>query len=197
MANDAYKRYHKPNMSEKATTQQGYYKITNIDKYMDKNNPVVIYRSSWEFKLCRWCEVCPSVIRWSSEPIAIPYYDRVTNLNECVKLGLDPNNPVNWKKRNYNIDFYIEIITGKTPQNTPIIEKWLIEVKPAYKLEKPIQPNKNAKLKDFKRYNNLLKEYLINEAKFAAAKQYANKIGGKFHIFTEDVLKKLGILRIQ
>lgn len=187
--NNSYKKWHKPDKNAKV--EQGYYHVTNIDKY-EGDVSLIIYRSSWEFALCKWCDVSPSVKRWSSEPVQIKYYDRVSNLNETVKLGLDPNNPANWKIRNYNVDFWIEIETAPN-----VLERWIIEVKPAYQLEKPRPPKQDAKTKDIKRYNNDLKTYLINEAKFAAANSYCDKIGAKFYIFTEHVLDKLGILRFR
>ena len=188
MLNSNYKQWHKPDTSEKAKTKQGYYRVKNVDKYLGNPN-LVIYRSSWEFSFCKWCDASPSVIRWSSEPIKIPYYDRVSKLEECKKLGLDPNNPRNWIVKNYNTDFWIEINKGGERP-----EKWFIEVKPKYKLKKPVPPSKESSLKEQKRFNTLAKEYLINEAKFAALNEWARKNGAKFFIFTEEIMNRLGIL---
>lgn len=187
--NNSYKKWHTPDKSAKVL--QGYYNVSNKEKYQGDPS-LVIYRSSWEFALCKWCDVSPSVKRWSSEPVQIKYYDRVSNLNETVKLGLDPNNPSNWKIRNYNVDFWVEIETSEN-----VLERWFIEVKPAYQLEKPYPPKQDAKLKDIKKYNKDLETYLINEAKFAAAKSYCSKINSKFYIFTEHVLEQLGILKFR
>lgn len=187
MSASDYKRWHKPNISESSKTRQGYYKITNTDKYIGDPS-LIIYRSSWEMALCRWCDYSPSVIRWSAEPLSVPYYDRVSNLNEIVKLGLDPNNPVNWKRRNYHVDFYMEIMQGDN------MEKWFVEVKPAYKLKKPEPVPNNAPRKQQKAFNEAAKEYLINEAKFEACKAYAKNHNGEFYVFTENVLRSLGII---
>ncbi|MGL5691325.1 MAG: TnsA endonuclease N-terminal domain-containing protein [Bacteroidales bacterium] len=187
--NNSYKQWHKPDKNSK--TAQGYYHVSNTDKYQGDPN-LIIYRSSWEFALCKWCDVSPSVKRWSSEPCQIKYYDRISNLSETVKLGLDPNAQSNWKIRNYNVDFWLEI---ELPDGTT--ERWFIEVKPAYQLEKPIPPSDKAKPKEIKKYNLELKTYLINEAKFAAANAYCKSINAKFYIFTEHVLEKLGILRFK
>jgi hypothetical protein len=127
----------------------------------------------------------PSVIRWSSEPISIPYYDRVSKLEECAKLGLDPNNPANWQIKNYNTDFWYEIDFGDK------IEKRFVEIKPSHKLKKPIPPPKDSPLKVQRMFNNAAKEYLINEAKFAALKLWAEKNNSKFYVYTEDTLKKM------
>lgn len=186
--NTSYKRWNRPNTSEKSRTKQGYYRVKNRDKYIGDPN-LIIYRSSWEFALCKWADASPSILRWSSEPLKIPYYDRVSKLVECRKLGLDPNNPKNWVIKNYNTDFFIEIDKGNN-----IVEKWLIEVKPEHKLKKPIPPKQEATLKEQRRFNMLAKEYIINEQKFLAISAYAKKTGMKFYIFTENIMTKLGIL---
>ena len=188
MINDSYKKWHKPVSEEKSKTKQGYYKPTNVEKYIGDPN-LIIYRSSWEYSFCKWCDFTPSILKWSSEPVKIKYYDRISNLNEIKKAGLDPNNPVNWKIRNYNLDFWVKI-----KKADDLIEQWFIEIKPKNKLFKPKVPKPDAKLKDKKRFNYQAREYLINEAKFAAAKKWCMERGAKFYVFTEDELKRLGIL---
>jgi hypothetical protein len=199
--NEQYKIWHKPKQNrfnesgnlKKGETHQGYlhekYNLKFPGKYLG-NPRLIIYRSGWELAFCRWCDTSPSILQWSSEPIRIPYYDRVSKLEECKKLGLDPNNPKNWVTKFYNTDFWIQV---KKADST--VEKWFIEIKPRNKLGKPTQPERTAPLKDIKRYNNLVKEYLINEAKFAAIGEWARKNGSVFYIFTEDQLEKYGIIR--
>ena len=181
--NSSYKKWHKPNTSDNAKTRQGYYQVQNKEKYYGDPR-LVVYRSSWEFAFCKWCDHSPSVKRWSSEPIKIPYYDRISKLEECKKYGLDPNNPRNWKVRNYNTDFWVEVDKGDK------IEKWFVEIKPKNKLLKPKPIPKDSPVKKIKTYNTALKEYLINEAKFAALNSWAAKHNTKFYIFTEDTLSK-------
>lgn len=194
--NEKYKAWHKPQREvltadgslKKGTTRQGYYTVKNLEKYIG-DPKLVIYRSSWEQSFCRWCDSSPSIIRWSSEPIRVPYYDRVSKLEECHKLGLDPNNPRNWITKFYNVDFWVEV-----KKADGLIEKWFIEIKPGHKLKKPEPPKNDAPLKDIKRFNLAVKEYLINEAKFAAMNEWARTHNSKFYIFTEDQLRKFGIL---
>ena len=186
MANDSYKRWHRPDQSPKAKSNQGYYKIKNIDKYVGGDPELIIYRSSWEFAFCKYLDMSPSVIRWSSEPIQIPYYDRVSKLEECAKLGLNPNDPRNWEVKNYNTDFWFQIDKGDGES-----EKIFVEIKPSYKLKKPVPPLKDASLKTQRIFNNAAKEYLINEAKFAALKEWAEKNGAKFYVFTEHTLERI------
>jgi hypothetical protein len=191
MLADNYKRWHPPNMSGTKSeggnshTHQGYYKAQNPEKYLG-NTDLIIYRSSWERSFCRWCDCSPSVIRWTSEPIGIPYYDRVSKLEECKKYGLNPNDPKNWVIKNYHADFLLEI---KKDENTT--EKWFVEIKPSNQLKKPVPPNQNASLKEHKRFNIAAKDFLINEAKWAAMNAYAEKNNCKFYVFTQDTLKNL------
>ena len=188
--NSSYKRWNKPNTSGtrsqggNSRTYQGYYRLDNREKYIGDPN-LIIYRSSWEYGFCRWCDFSPSVKRWSSEPMKVPYYDRVSKLDECKRLGLDPNNPRNWVIKNYNLDFWCEVDKGDH------IEKWFIEIKPKNKLKKPIPPPNGAPLKEIKKFNLLAKEYLLNEAKFAALGEWARKSGAKFYVFTEESLERV------
>jgi len=181
--NSEYKKWHKP--SNNAKTHQGYYKVANPAKYVG-DPELCIYRSGWEMSFCKWCDVSPSVIRWSSEPVKIPYYDRVANLEMCKQHGLNPNLPANWKIRNYNVDFWVEVL-----KNDQTIERWLVEVKPGNKLTKPEPPEGKSTLKADRNYVYRAKEYLINEAKFAACDAYAKKNNCKYYVFTEHTLKSL------
>lgn len=191
--NESYKRWNKPKPNhfdvngrlKKGETLQGYYKLQHPEKYIGDPN-LIIYRSGWEKSFILWCDFSTSIIRWSSEPITIPYYDRISKLEECKKYGLDPNDPKNWVVKNYHTDFWIEIDKGDN-----IIERMFVEIKPSAKLKKPIPPRIDAPLKEQRRFNIEAKEYLINEAKFAAMKAYAEKNNAKFFVFTEDSLQKL------
>jgi len=192
--NDAYKLWHTPKKNiydengklRKGQTHQGYYKVQHPEKYVGGDPNLVIYRSSWEQSFCRWCDFSPSITHWSSEPTKVPYYDRVSKLEECKRQGLDPNNPKNWIIKNYNIDFWIEIDKGDG-----VKEKVIVEIKPSNKLKKPIPPSPNASLKEQRKFNIDAKEFLINEAKFAACKAWADKNGFKYYIFTEHTLQHL------
>jgi hypothetical protein len=169
-------------------THQGYYKVKHPEKYIGDIN-TIIYRSSWEFSFCSWCDMSPSILRWSSEPISVPYMSRVDKLDECQKNGLNPNNPVNWTRKNYHTDFYLTIDKGDN-----VVEKWFIEIKPSNELKKPFPPKDNATLKEVRSFNIKAKSYLVNESKWASMNLYAQKTGCKFYVFTEIELQRLGIL---
>ena len=85
---------------------QGKLEITNPEKYVGKKTPT--YRSSWEFAFMRFCDTHPSIQKWASEAISIPYRDPLTNRNTI-----------------YVPDFFIQYVdkSGKM-----LVE--LIEVKP-------------------------------------------------------------------
>jgi len=183
--NSSYKQWHKPNTGPTAKTKQGYYKVANKEKYIG-DPELVVYRSSWEFAFCKWCDASPSVTRWSSEPVSIPYYDRVSRLEECAKLGLNPNDKANWEVKNYNTDFWFELDRGGGET-----EKMFVEIKPSRKLIKPIPPDRDAPLKEQRAFNKAAKEYIINEAKFAALKAWAEQNGTKFFVFTEHTLERI------
>jgi hypothetical protein len=195
--NRNYKLWNKPKQNhytengnlKKGETYQGYlhkvYKLKFPEKYMGDPN-LIIYRSGWELSFCKWCDASPSIIHWSSEPIHIPYYDRVSKLEECKKYGLNPNDPKNWIIRNYHTDFWIEIDKGDG-----VVEKIFLDIKPSDKLNKPIPPSSDAPLKEQRRFNLDAREYLINEAKFVAMEAYAKKNNAKFYVFTEKTLRQL------
>ena len=193
MPNEAYKSWHQPKRNQyqengklkKGQTYQGFYNVQNPSKYFG-NPGQVIFRSSWEMAFCKFCDMSPSVVKWSSEPIKVPYYDRVSKLDECYKYGLDPNNPANWLVRNYNTDYWMEV-----DQGDGTTKKMFIEIKPAEKLQRPKPPAENASIKEKRNFNIRAKEYLINEAKFAALNAWAEKTGVKFYVLTEHTLARL------
>lgn len=183
--NSSYKNWHRPNMSVEAKTKQGYAVIANTDKYVGDPSKI-IYRSTWEFAFIKYCDASPSVVKWSSEPIAVKYFDKVSKLVECQKYKLDPNNPSNWIQKNYYIDFWCMVDNGNGE-----IKKLFIEIKPSNKLVKPVPPPKDASPSVIKKFNTIAKEYLINEEKFKAMKKYAESNGAEFHIFTEKTLQNI------
>ena len=88
---------------------QGKYRPSFPRKYKgDPSN--IIYRSSWEYKFMKWCDITPSIEEWGSEEIIIPYIS-----------------PVDGKRHRYFPDFYVKI--GK--------KKFLVEVKPFRQTKEP------------------------------------------------------------
>jgi hypothetical protein len=82
----------------------------NIEKYM--GNVPIVMRSRMEGKFARWCDNSPSVSKWSSETLAVPYY-----------------NPVKKRKANYYPDFIVKFSNNKI---------YIIELKPEKECYKPV-----------------------------------------------------------
>ena len=55
---------------------QGKFTMTAPEKYVGLKVPT--YRSSWEWSFMRFCDTNPSVQKWASEAIKIPYRDPLT-----------------------------------------------------------------------------------------------------------------------
>ena len=142
--------------------RQGYYQLLNPSKYIGDPSKI-IYRSSYEARFARYCDSDDRIIKWSSEPLVIPYY-----------------HPVDRSIKSYNVDFYVKLRTG---ENT--YKEYLIEVKPARQLKKPQMPTKRVTEKAMTSYNNALKTYMINISKFNAAKEFAESRNMSFLIVTE------------
>ena len=85
---------------------QGKYTLKNPAKYVGGKTPT--YRSGWEFAFMKFCDENPSIQRWASEAIKIPY-----------------KNPFTGKATIYVPDFFIQY---KTKSGKNMVE--LIEVKP-------------------------------------------------------------------
>jgi hypothetical protein len=143
--------------------RQGIYKPVNSEKY--KGNDFPRFLSSWELKLFRWCDVNDDVIEWSSESIAIPYHNPVTEKTSC---------------------YFPDVILKMKINNQ--IKKYLIEIKPYRQTQDPRNFDQSRKRKKTIIYENL--NYVKNLAKWEAAKKWATKMGYEFSILTE---KELGI----
>lgn len=79
----------------------------NPQKYVGMGK--ITYRSSWEFSFCNFCDTNPSIQRWASEAIKIPY-----------------RNPLTGKQTVYVPDFFIQYLDKNNKMQVE-----LIEIKPA------------------------------------------------------------------
>ena len=140
--------------------RQGTYHPKNRDKYTCLKDPV--YRSSWELKFFQWCDNNENVLEWASESVIIPYVS-----------------PFDQRIHRYFVDNTVVLREG---DNTV---KYLIEIKPKRQTRPPITKKTN------KKQSTILYEkatYVINQVKWAAAKQWCEKHGHKFLLLTEDEL---------
>jgi hypothetical protein len=115
----------------------------------------IIYRSSWEHKMCMLLDSHPNVLEWASETIAIPY--------------INPFSKKKSKVSNYYPDFYVMMVdkTGKR-----VIE--IIEIKPAKETFMERAKSQRDKLC-----------VVQNHQKWTAAKQYCEQQGYTFRVLTE------------
>jgi len=140
---------------------RGKFKIKNSQKY--KGNPSnIIYRSLMELRFMKWCDSSEKILQWSSEEVVIPYISPIDN-----------------KRHRYFPDFLIQTAKG-----------WfLIEVKPQIESRPPKKKLvENLNLKKKRRYMKSVRTWLVNEAKWIAAKKVCDVEGWTFEIFTEKQL---------
>lgn len=138
---------------------QGIFNPKNPNKYKGNSNNIV-YRSSWELKFMRYCDLNEKILEWGSEEFFIPYLDPTTN-----------------KVRRYFPDFIVKI-----KENSGNIKKYLIEVKPKKQTLEP----KKTKGKQQKTYINEVLTYNKNLAKWKAAEEWCKDHLIEFKIITEE-----------
>ena len=139
---------------------KGKYKPRFPKKY--KGNPTnIIYRSSWELKFMRYCDSNQNILEWGSEEFCLPY-----------------KSPLDNRIHRYFPDFYI-----KVRENTGIIKKMIIEVKPKRQCMEPKKPKRKTR-----GYIYEVREYVKNQAKWKAAEEYCIDRGFEFKILTENEL---------
>jgi len=154
--------------------KQGKYLPQNLNKYIGQIP--ILYRSSWEFAFCKFCDMNDNVVKWSSESLEIPY--QITN-----NIGQT-------ETHRYYPDFYLEMVNSSDPEKH---DRLIIEIKPKRETEAPSQP-KTQTLKMLENYEYSLKTYKKNLHKWAYTKEWCEKRNLKFIIITEDDLKKRGLI---
>ena len=140
---------------------KGKFKVKNSQKY--KGNPSnIIYRSLMELRFMKWCDSSEKIFLWSSEEVVIPYISPIDN-----------------KRHRYFPDFLIQTAKG-----------WfLIEVKPQVQSKPPkklLVEKLDTKRK--RRYLRSVRQWVVNEAKWKAAKKVCEVEGWEFQIMTEKQL---------
>jgi hypothetical protein len=139
---------------------RGKYQPSFPRKYKG-NSSNIIYRSLWERKFMKYCDLNENILEWASEEIALPY-----------------RSPLDNKIHRYFPDFYI-----KVKESSGVVKKMLIEVKPK---KQTVQPKpQNIKTKG---YIYEAREYVRNQAKWKAAKNFCEDHQWEFKVITEDEL---------
>ena len=141
---------------------QGRYVPENPEKYVGNRNDI-IYRSSWEKRFFVWADLNPSVVKWNSEEVVIPYI--------CATDG---------RPHSYYVDAFIMIKSADGK-----IGKFLVEIKPEAQTVAPKFPGKQTR-----RFLTEMTTYMKNQSKWEAAKRWAKDRGMDFIVITE---RHLGI----
>jgi len=151
------------------TAKQGWYKLLNPDKFIKQldeymksyKDGCVNFKSSLEYKAIRYCDFNKHITKWSLEPFAVKYLK-----------------PTDGKVHRYFIDFFIEFSSG---------DKFIVEVKSKGETVPPKKPKTNS-TKSMIRYQKAMQTFAVNQAKWEAAKKFAEEKGIKFIILTEEEL---------
>ena len=136
----------------------GEYVLINKEKYLGTKTPY--YRSSWELRVFTIFDKSPSILKWGSETVIIPYYI-----------------PGEARQRRYIVDLFAEYLD----KNGGVIKE-LIEIKPL----KETMPPKNTKNKSRKTLLIEALTYQKNKAKWIAAALFAQKRNMRFRLLTEN-----------
>lgn len=139
---------------------QGYYRPSNPHKYRGNVNGIV-FRSGWELKFFRDCDLNESILSWSSESTIVPY-----------------RNPLTGTVHRYFVD-----VTLKYKATDGSIKKMMVEIKPQSQIAAP-----KPQARKTKKYLKEVETYVINRAKWDAAEKYAEKYGMTFALFNEHTL---------
>jgi hypothetical protein len=139
---------------------KGKYQPINPQKYRgDYSN--IIYRSLWERKFMKYCDINENILEWGSEEIALAY-----------------RSPVDNKIHRYYPDFYI-----KVRESSGEIKKCIIEIKPKKQTVEPIPQKRKTKGYIFE-----VVEYAKNQAKWKAAEEFCKDRQWEFKVLTENEL---------
>ena len=143
--------------------RQGKFRPSKPEKY--KGDPTnIVYRSSYELKFMQYCDLTESVNEWRSEEFFIPYVSPIDN-----------------KVHRYFPDFFV-----KYKDKNNINRTLVVEIKPQKDLK---EPDTNPKRKT-KSWAYSVKTWVVNQAKWKAAKEWCADRKYEFKILTE---KELGI----
>lgn len=154
--------------------KQGNYFIQNPKKYI--GSLPIVYRSSWEFAFCKFCDLNDNVKKWSVEGLEIPY--QITNDKGQLET------------HRYYPDFYVETIN---PNDKETYNRLVIEIKPKNETETPKQPKRQT-LKMLENYEYSLRTFKKNLHKWAYTKEWCEKRNLTFKIITEEWLKEKGLI---
>jgi hypothetical protein len=108
----------------------------------------------------RFCDNNPNVIKWGSENVIVPYIS-----------------PIDGRAHRYFVDNFVSIKEGNN------VKHYLIEIKPSKQTQ---APKTNYKNKAHLIYEQ--SAWMVNQAKWIAAKEFCRRKGLDFLILTEKHL---------
>lgn len=155
-------------------SHKGWYKVLNqqklikpLDEYMQStkqkdNEFYVQFKSALERIAFCYADLNPKVKRFAVEPFNIQY----------IK-------PTDGQVHRYFIDMFLEFVTG---------DKFLVEIKSFSETVAPTAPKVKSP-RAVLNYKQRLETYIINQAKWKAAGEFAATRGLKFIVLTEKQLR--------
>lgn len=148
----------KPSLGGGSKFKQGVFVPKNPHKYIGKAGERIIYRSSWELRICKWFDENESVLCWNSESVTVPYYWEADG-----------------KMHRYYVDFL-----AKMRKKDGSEQVFAIEVKPEKEM---LPPNPRGKNRERMLQETLT--YTKNQAKWAAARDFFSKQNVTFIVINE------------
>lgn len=121
----------------------------------------IIWRSTWELRFLKYLDSNPAILEYGSEEVIVPYIS-----------------PIDGRMHRYYVDFYF-----KSRDKDGVVKKYLVEVKP---LNQTVAPKRPKKITES--YVSSVHTYLINQAKWKYAKEFARVNGMEFLVLTEKEL---------
>jgi hypothetical protein len=161
--------------------------LKHPEKYVNRNNKPLVARSGLEIRSFQKLDNLSTVIQWSSENIIVPYDKPLfeSNTSNIVKL----------EQHKYIIDCWL---LWKTKD---INIEMLVEIKPKSMCYPPKPPKNNNKTA-LRRYNESIKNYLINIHKWIATQKFCKFITEQkkrpihFIILTENNNSEIELIHI-
>lgn len=146
--------------SKSSPFRQGYYEPVNKGKYI--GGYPIIYRSSWEYRMCKLLDECERVLRWGSECIKVKYHSCIDD-----------------RDHEYFPDFFFVY------DDNGVEKRIVVEVKPKKYLTKPEKPKRLTE-KSLENYRNDCRTYVRNMEKARACKLYCDGCMMEYRFVTED-----------
>lgn len=159
------------------SAKQGWYKVLNVKKFImqtnesksvmnsvriNEGNLEINFKSSLELKAIKYFDMNKYVVRYSLEPFAVKYHK-----------------PTTGKIHRYFVDFFVEFENN---------QKFLVEIKSSGEAVEPKKPSKKTQ-KAILNYQKALQTYIVNQAKWKAATEFAESNNMRFIVLTEKELK--------